>query len=486
MNKLPWNIFKYQLYILQAEEYDLDRYLQTLSNRGLFNNTSLRKQPVFTKKFIVLFLLGHIFLAFDSILLAAAITYFFKLSLAVFVIAAIVFAFTLSYLSFVYIYLAALLLKPFENIAKNRIVSRAKKKVQSLDKLKIVGVTGSYGKTSMKDTVATILSEKYKVVKTEGNNNTPIGISRTILNKVDSSTEVFVVEMGEYVKGDVKSLCEIAPPDFSIITGINEAHLERYGSMDDAISTKFEIIEYSKPNATSLLNADDELILENFEKYTKNKNVKFFGFNNKSEVKISTVEIKDDLSGSQAKLQYDDSEIELAITPIADYYYVYLAAALIVATDLGMNLNEFRFAARKIEPAEHRLEVKKLSNGGTVIDDSYNGNSDGVKYGIQLLSRISGFKTKIYATPGLAETGYLKQELHEEIAEFLFKASFDKIYLIKNSASEIIKSKLKDLGYDMKKVRMFENSNESWKQIYSSLESGDLLMIQNDLADIYV
>ena len=166
--------------------------------------------------------------------------------------------------------------------------------------------------------------------------------------------------------------------------------------------------------------------------------------------------------------------------------FSYLSAALIIATELGMTPNEFRFAARKIEPAEHRLQVKKLANGGTVIDDSYNGNSDGVKYGIGLLSRISGFKTKIYATPGLAETGYLKQQLHEEIAEFLYNASFDKIYLIKNSASVIIKSKLKELGYDMKKVRTFENSNESWKQIYSSLSTGDLLMIQNDLADIYV
>lgn len=486
MNKFAWNIFRYHAYILQSEEYDLYRYLRTLGSRGLYANNNLRKTLVFTKKLSIIFFLGHLFIGIDSALITLAIAIYFNLNFIVSTVIFFTIAFLLGYFSFIYIYLATLIIKPIEAYFKNKIIKKAKFKIKTLNNVKIIGITGSYGKTSMKDTLFTILSEKLNVVRTEGNNNTPLGISRTILNKINSKTEVFIVEMGEYVKGDVKQLCEIAQPDISIISGINEAHLERYGSMENAISTKFEIAEFAKEDALILLNADDELTMQNYEKYTSDRKVRFFGFNEKSEVQIKDAELIDDLSGSKANLVYRDTNINLVITPIADYFFSYLAASLIIASEFGMSPNEFRFAAKKIAPADHRLEVKKLSNGGTIIDDSYNGNSDGVKYGIELLSKITGFKRKIYATPGLAETGYLKTKLHEEIAEFLFKANFNKIFLIKNSAAEIIQNKLKQMNYDMKKVRLYENSNESWKQIYASLETGDLLMIQNDLSDIYV
>lgn len=262
---LPNEIFLYQLYILQLEEYDLERYLETLKNKGTIRSFVARKTVVWTQKAK---LIAGISLLFQLIFISV---FSFAISLIIglnefWFLITLIGIYTLIYFSYVFIYFASILTLPLEIYVKNKMISQAKEKLKKLENLTIIGITGSYGKTTFKNVLTTILDEHFKTVTTDKSVNTPLGIAQTVLAKINEETEVFVVEMGEYVKGDVEKLCEIAKPNFSVITGINEAHLERYKTMDAAISTKFEIVQSAQDQATIVLNADDILIRENYKK----------------------------------------------------------------------------------------------------------------------------------------------------------------------------------------------------------------------------
>lgn len=486
MKYLPHKIILYQLYIFQLEEYDSRRFVNALAKKGLFPNKNLRKKATLTKKAILLIALSLlqklIILAVLAVLLNEVIN-----NIAVLILILLIVFYFFDIISFVFLIQSKDLLYPLDYLAKRKLVNAARKKLSTLPNLKIVGITGSYGKTTMKETIYEFLKEEYNVVKTEGNNNTPLGISRTILNKLDKDTQIFIVEMGEYVKGDVKDLCEIAQPDISIITGINEAHLERYLTMDNAISTKFEIVEYAKPNALVLLNADDTLTLENYKKYTKGNKVEFFSATNNPlcEYKISDYEFDQLGKGQQFKLSYKQDDLGTIKTPtLGEYIIGNIIAGYILGNELNISNSKLKFAANSLKTVEHRLEPNYNSQSNIlVIDDTYNGNSDGFKEGAKMLSKFKG-RRKVYVTPGLAETGELAETLHLEIGKNLANVA-DLVILVKNSVTGYIAKGLMDNGFSEEKIVWYDNSKNVWEELNHNLKSGDVVMLQNDWSDNY-
>src|SRR4030042_886464 len=155
-------------------------------------------------------------------------------------------------------------------LTQKRKIKIAKEKIEDLPNLKIVGVTGSYGKTSTKDFIAQILAKKYKVAKTEGTNNTKIGISQNIIEKIDKDTEIFVVEMGAYKKGEINDICQLIQPRMAVVTVINEQHLAIFGSLKNLIEAKYEIIENLPKNGIAILNGNNHYCLEMAKKASKN------------------------------------------------------------------------------------------------------------------------------------------------------------------------------------------------------------------------
>jgi len=494
---LPHSILKYQLYILQLEEYDSRRYLRSLFSKGLFPSPNLRKSLVWTNKAKLLALLTTLII----LTLDGAICYllysFLEISIPALILTFLVLLYLLILISFSFLTQALDIIRPIEYILKKRMISQAKEKLAKYPNLKIVGITGSYGKTTMKETVATILSEKYKVVKTTGNNNTPLGIAKTILNHVNEKTEIFVVEMGEYVKGDVAEICKITPPDYSIITGINEAHLERYQTMAAAISTKFEIIEYAKENVGSILNADDDLIIDHFKDFIKKGNPTYFysgkdfdklhkGY--KKELKFvygaKDIEFDEDKGSYTFELLYQNDSIGKIKTQIlAPYIIGNITGAATVAKALGMNDTEIRLGISKLKPVEHRLEPRMNNNNILVIDDTYNGNSDGIKIGLELLSKFKK-RRKVYVTPGLVETGSLAQALHVQIGRDIAKVA-DLVILLKNSVTPYIFEGLVDAKFNPKKVIWYDYSKEMYSELHKYLEPNDVVLMQNDWSDNY-
>jgi UDP-N-acetylmuramoyl-tripeptide--D-alanyl-D-alanine ligase len=509
-------IFIYHLYIFQLEEYKLIRFFKFILKRGILPKQITKKALKFTLKARLLMVL-----AFTQII---AISLLFSILLQESILGvllnSIIFFCLSMYLSFVFLVFSQIFILPFELIYKRFIFFLAKSKIKQvkniqktqnirtsdiIPNLKVIGITGSYGKTSMKEVLFSILSREFNVVKTEKNYNTEIGISTTILKKLDKQTDIFIAEMGEYVKGDVKKLCKIAQPDISIITGINEAHLERYKTMENAISTKFEIVEYATKNAVVALNADDDLILQNYDKYVRNnvlifysssidnakaKRSLFFDLNIKKDEKEQMLQIRNyefhqDGSGQSFEIYKNEWSLGVVKIPhLAQYIIGNILCAVSIAKLLGMSDTKIRLGISILKPVEHRLETKILNNNILLIDDTYNGNSHGIKEGLSILRKFKN-RRKVYVTPGLVETGYLEKEIHFEIGK-LIAQSADIVVLISNSVTNFILEGLFSANFSKDKIFIYPNSKFVYSKILKSLEPKDVVLMQNDWSDNYV
>lgn len=508
-------ILVYQFYIFQLEEYDVLRFFKTIFFKGLFPTKFLRKKPVFTVKGKILLLLSIILKIFFTSLFIYLLHLRLNLNYFLFIFLFFLIYFILSVFSFIFLLISQIVIFPLELWQKKRIINKAKQKIKYLiqenivnneripSKLRIIGITGSYGKTTMKEVVYEVLSKEFSVVKTKGNNNTPLAISKLVLNEVNENTEILIIEMGEYVKGDVKKICEITPPSISIITGINEAHLERYKTMQNAISTKFEIVEYSQLFSLVFLNADDEVILNNYKNYIRKDNILSFYSSKIKEndsknslffelpmeyisqmLKIKNYEFHEDGSGQSFEIYHESWSLgKVKVSHIAEYIIGYINCAVAIARAIGMSESKIRIGISSIKPVPHRLEPKFIDKDIIIIDDTYNGNSNGIFEGLKILEKFKN-RRKIYITPGLVETGYLTKDIHINIGESISKVA-DLVFLISNSVTNYLLEGLKKGNFQKEKIIIYPNAKVAYEDMWRYLQKGDVVLMQNDWSDNY-
>ncbi len=482
----PWQTIKYQLYLLQLEGYELSRYFKLLSKKGLLPKGKFRKQLDWTEKAKLLFgvsLVLHIGLSF----LVGLIFYWFtKNPLDVYLVSIIIFI-ILSLEYFILFPVALVIIYPLESYIRKKTVKAARQKLSDFRTLKIIGIAGSYGKTSMKNVLAVILAEKFEVAATPDSVNTPLGIAAFIQGNISEKTDVLIMEMGEHYEGDILELCDIAKPDIGMITGINESHLERLGSIETSIKTIFEISGGMKENGLLVLNADDELVRNNYEKYCETKKPEFYSYQGSelSEYKIS------DYNFSESKL-LNNFEIKrgeklvgsFEARILGEYILGTIMSAMIVARNLGLELEQIERGVMKLAPIKHRLEPIINPSGILVIDDSYNGNPAGVREAIKLLRKFKD-KRRIYITPGLVEMGGKSPEIHERIGEQLAEAA-NLVILINNSSTPEIAKGLRRNGFSEKNITWFKTTEEAHAALGRILRSGDVILFQNDWGDQYL
>lgn len=462
----PLKIYTYQLYLLQLENYELGRYFKLLFAKGFYGAKGpQRKQLEWTLKARLIFGLAWV--------LVIVLALFFA-SLNIW--AGIIF-FLLGLLAFpLYLVLAEVILMPLDWYLKNRWVKKAKKLIAENPDLKIVGIVGSYGKTTMKNVVATVLSAKLKVMVTPESVNTPVGIARWLVGRFKKGTEVLVIEMGEHYVGDIKFLCGITPPDVAIITGVNEAHFERLGSLEAATNTIFEIAEGAKKGAKFYLNGDDKLVKANYQKFLGETPVTFYGRG-----EAANVEFNPETLSWGFKLK-EVGEVRMNV--LGEYFLADSAAAAGIAKDLGFITTEIKKGITDILPVAHRLEPIRGQGNVLVIDDSYNGNFDGVQEAIKTLGRFEG-RRKIYLTPGLVELGAKNAEVHEQIGKDLAKVA-EIVILIKNSATPHIEKGLLAAGFAKENIRWFPDATSAHESLAGILRPGDVILFQNDWGDQYL
>jgi UDP-N-acetylmuramoyl-tripeptide--D-alanyl-D-alanine ligase len=455
----PFRYIYFHLLLLQLEEYEINRYLNALKNtKGVPPNHKIRKPLKWTNKIKLIFSLTTLFFL-------ATIFFGFFYSIYIIIISSII------YFRFTFIYLIGTmeLIYPIDFLVKKIIIFLAKNKLKKNNNIKIIGIAGSYGKTGMKDLVATVLSEKYLVVKTPESFNTPIGIAKTILNRIDKRTEILIVEMGEYYPGDIKNICSIASPQIGIITGINEAHLERLKSIDNSIKTIFEIAQNMRPDGLLIMNGVDTNIKNNYKRFIKKQEVYFY--HNKGKFKFN-----EDAPG------YIYQKIFFPI--LGEYNLDKIDGIIYLAKKLGLTTQEIESGLKKIRTPAHRLQpVLNREKNILVIDDSYNGNPDGVEEGIKTLSLFKK-RRKIFLTPGLVEIGNKSRDVHQRIGQRLNDV-VDLVILVKNSVTPYIEEGLINAGFSKNNIIWFDSMMEAQNNLGAILRSGDVVLFQNDWPDNY-
>jgi len=461
----PIRFLYFHLLLLQLEEYDLARFIKAVINtKGVPPSRDFRKPLKYTAKIKLIMALSSLLILFLSFFVSNLF------SSNPYKIVALVSIYALGlYFSYIFLIIINTLLYPVDIFVKELMVFFAKNKLKKLNNIKIIGVAGSYGKTGMKDLIATVLEEKYHVVKTPESFNTPIGIARTILTQVDKKTEILVIEMGEYYSGDIKNICKIAAPQIGVITGINEAHLERLKSIDNSIRTIFEIVQNMKPDGILVLNGKDKNIKNNYKKFLSDQEVYLYSAKGKTE-------FNEDAPGFIYQKMF--------FPVLGQYNLDKIDGVIYIAKKLGLTDQEVQNSLKKIKAPAHRLQpVLNREKNILVIDDSYNGNPDGVEEAIKTLSLFKK-RRKIFITPGLVEMGEKNTEVHQRIGKRLNDVA-DLVILVKNSVTPGIEEGLIKSGFKKQNIIWFDSMIQAQNSLGSILRSGDVVLFQNDWPDNY-
>lgn len=482
----PFKNLFYQLYLLQLENYSLRRFVRTALHRLGRESFPPRKGLVWTGKLKLLFALGLFLQITSAHWLGVAVAKMAGVETPSAYLFEVFFLYALCYVAFIFFALATVITVPIDVVIKGRIIKKAKRKLAARTDLIIIAITGSYGKTTMKEVMATVLAGKFNVLKTPESINTPLGVARLILSSLTEKTQIFIVEMGAYYRGDIASLCALTPPDIAVLTGINESHLERFKNIGTTIATKFEIIDCLKKDGIAVLNADDERVREEYDRRADAPEVRWYSAHNHSraETTVERSEFLDNGMGVSFLLQTQRAHYHLATPLLASYALGTISAAAVVAEHLGMTPEGIEAGVALIKPVPHRLEIRRVPGDVLIIDDSYNGNPEGVREAIEVLGRFAG-RRKIYLTPGLVEMGKRTQEVHRAIGNQL-KNVADVVLLIDNSVTGFIRQGLEEEGFAPENIRVFSNARQAHTSLPDILKPGDVILFQNDWPEGYV
>jgi len=340
-------------------------------------------------------------------------------------------------------------------------------------KWKKIAVAGSFGKTTMKQILATVLGEGKKVAFTEANLNTSVAHYR-FAKSLTGKEEVLIVEYGEYVPGDISGFNTTFRPDIGIITGLNEAHLENFGTLEASADNILSLAEFVGEAGTYINGDSEKLVMRSPNEATTYNNKEVDGW------KISSIRVNTQKTSFTMKKA--NKTIKASSSLVGKHNVGPLAMAAALASNLGLDKKQIESGLAKTEPYEHRMKPEMRKGHVLVIDDTYNGNIDGVRVGVEFLSDINA-KRKIYVTPGLVEQGKRSQAVHQELGQLVGKVA-DMVVLMKNSATEDIKVGLKKSKFKGKLMEIDDPLH-----FYTNLDqitvSGDVVLMQNDWTDAY-
>lgn len=377
-----------------------------------------------------------------------------------------------------------LLLQPLSVIVRKNTLKRAKGKMEEIKRisnLKVIAITGSYGKTSTKEFLSSILSKKYKILKTKDHQNSEIGVANCILNDLNSSHEIFIVEIGAYNKGKVKEVCNIVKPNTGVVTGVNSQHLALFKTMENLLSAEGggELKDLLPKNGTLIVNGDNKYCLDLYKKdpFDHPKNKKIYSLQNK--------EINADIWADDITIQKDfvsfvatDKTGEMThfdVKVLGKHNVQNLLAAILTAKEAGMNFGEISEACKKISPEQAGMILSKGKYDINIIDSSYSANPDGVAADLEYLNNFEG--KKVIVIPSLIELGKKSAELHKEIGKKIGEICDLAIITSKDKFNEI-KSGAVKYGMLEKNIIFCDKSEDIHSIITVFCKAGDTVLLE--------
>lgn len=377
------------------------------------------------------------------------------------------------------VFLCRFLTAPIENALCSHYIRDAEKILKASPSLKIIGITGSYGKTTTKFILTRILSERFNTVCTPQSFNTPMGVVRTIRSDIKPQTEVFVCEMGAKKSGDIKEICDIAHPDMGIITSVGEQHLDTFGSVRNVYKTKFELKDSAlKKGGITLVNADSPEIKK---RLAENK-VGVLPYGEGTEIRAEN--IKCSSLGSAFDIVINGERISVSTSLLGMHTVSDILGAVAAAYTLGVSASDIRAAVAALKPTEHRLELKSGLNGSLLIDDAYNSNPVGCIEAVRTLGRFEGMR-KVIITPGLVELGEREYDCNFALGAEAAKYC-DEIILVGKTRSKPLRLGAESQGFASERLHTVSSFREAMEIYSPSADKNSVLLIENDLPDNYL
>ncbi len=443
-----------------------------------FIELNLIKKEQQKKKFVITSRIKRLF--FTMFLLFGMLIYImFKLYNDKYLVCYYIVIGMFGYLSFIVTYFINIINIPAEKFVYFYYLNKAKKKLRGMPNLNVIGITGSYGKTSSKNILNTILSSEYNSYPTPKSFNTPYGLMKAVNNGLDKFDNVFIAEMGACKLKDIKILCDLVKPKYGIITTIGVAHLETFKSEENIIKGKFELVESLPVSGCAILNRDDEKQVN--YKIKNNCKIVWIGIDNDADVRA--FDIKLSYKGTNFKVKFEsDSNVYDFSTKLLGKHNIYnILDGLALGYELKIPIAKMQAAVSKIMPIEHRLELKKYKDM-YLIDDAFNSNPVGSKMALEVLDLMPG--KKIIVTPGMIELGEKQYELNYKFGEYIADVC-DVVILIGENQTKPIYDGLMNKKYDKHNLFVLNDVKESFVLLERLKDKSTYVLLENDLPDLF-
>lgn len=387
--------------------------------------------------------------------------------------------------------LANLLMRPVEATFRSRFIARARRVLDDVQPT-VIGITGSYGKTSTKSYLAHILNGRYKAYPTPKSYNTLMGVCIAINNDLanDHSIEYFIAEMGAYVPGEIQEICDLTRPRIAIVTEVGPQHLERFGSLENVATAKYEIIKALPPDGVGVFNWDNPHVREMYETgypqtrlaVSRDVNAPDISANGPRFVASDTLESLDGLRFTVTDRETGASEpFVTALLGLHNVTNILLAAA--VAVHEGIPLRDVAWRVSTLQPAEARLVRQTTPAGITIINDAYSANPVGAVGALRVLGMHTTGK-RLLITPGMVELGPLMERENRRLGEAAASYATD-VILVGSQQTKPVKQGLLDAGFAPENLFVVDTLAEAVTWYQTNLKAGDAVLFLNDLPDTY-
>ncbi|RKD73580.1 UDP-N-acetylmuramoyl-tripeptide--D-alanyl-D-alanine ligase [Sinobaca qinghaiensis] len=375
---------------------------------------------------------------------------------------------------------ANLINMPIERQINQHFFNDAERIIKEMPNLETVGVTGSYGKTSTKHVLEAVLSSQFNVLMTPESYNTRMGITLTIRNMLKPYHEIFIAEMGAKQEHDIQAVCDLVHQKYGIITAIGEQHLETFKTLDTIKKTKFEIVESLPNDGTAFLNKDDENIMS----YKQRNQVRtmYYGID-AEDLHFRAENIAFSSKGSTFTImKYDGSSVDVETKLLGRHNIYNILAAVAIGSEKGIPLEKMARAVKKLQPVEHRLELKKPQGNITIIDDAFNSNPVGSRMALEVLGQMPEYKMLI--TPGMIELGDKEYDLNKAFAEYAADVC-DFIILVGKKQTKPMQDGLLEKEFPEEKYYVAADLQDALNKMHEKAVQKSIVLLENDLPDTF-
>ncbi len=385
--------------------------------------------------------------------------------------------------------LANQIMYPVEASLRRMFRERARRTIQRVNPV-VIGITGSYGKTSTKEYIAHILNGRYRALPTPKSYNTLMGVCIVVNNELGKGEpyDFFIVEMGAYIEGEIKAICDLTRPKISVVTAVGPQHLERFGSIESTARAKYEIIEALPPDGVGVFNWDDPMVRSMYERgYPETRlGVTWQNAGHATHIRVQAANIRESAAG----LAFDVLDTEtgeqrpFSTRLVGRHNVTNILLATAVALHLKMSLGEVAMRVATLDSPEHRLQRRTLPGGITVIDDAYSANPVGARSALDVLGLYHDGR-RVLITPGMVELGELQAQENQKLGRYAADIATD-IVLVGIEQTEPIQRGVLEAGFDTEHLHIFDTREEAIAWFQRELAAGDAVLFLNDLPDTYL